>query len=63
MFFCCFGVLFFWYFWFWVFGLLRDKGCCVVLGFCNTAMPLSVIVDSDVVEEAYLNCQKRSGRV
>ena len=43
--------------------LLRERGCCVLLRFSIAAMPLSVRVDSDVVEEAYLNCRKRSARV
>ena len=43
-------------------AVLRGKGllCFRVL---ITAAPLSVRVDSDVVEEACLNCPKRSGRV
>ena len=44
------------------FGCVKGKGllCFRVL---ITAAPLSIRVDSDVVEEACLNCPKRSGRV
>ena len=55
--------IWFWCFWyFWFFGCIKGKRllCFRVL---VTAAPLSIRVDSDVVEEAYLNCPKRSGRV
>ena len=69
-FFGIFGFGFFWYFWFGCFGILgfgflvvsRER---VVVYFrsLSTATPTSVRVDSDVVQQAYLNCPKRSGRV
>ena len=60
LFFFGFGV--FGIFGFGFFGCVKGKGllCFRVL---ITAAPLSVRVDSDVVEEACLNCPKRSGRV
>ena len=78
LFFLVFLVFWFWFFDFGVFvffgfgvfgifgfgffGCVKGKGllCFRVL---ITAAPLSVRVDSDVVEEACLNCPKRSGRV
>ena len=45
------------------FGFVKGKGLLCCLGFLITASPLCVRVDSDVVEEAYLKCRKRSGRV
>ena len=38
----------------------RERGC-YVLGFLIIAAPLGTRVDTDVVEEAYLNCRKHNG--
>ena len=65
-----FGFVFFSIFGFGVFGIVGFGffGCVTGKGLLCfrvliTAAPLSVRVDSDVVEEACLNCPKRSGRV
>ena len=61
---------FFWYFRFCFFGIfgfgflvVSREGGCYVLGFFVRAPPSGARVDTDVVEEAYLNCPKRRGRL
>ena len=40
---------------------MSREGGCYVLGFFVRAPPLGARVDTDVVEEAYLNCRKHNG--
>ena len=68
--FLVFLVLVFLVFLVWFFGILgfgflvvsRERVVVYFKSF-STATPISVRVDSDVVQQAYLNCPKRSGRV
>ena len=61
-FFGIFGFGVFGIFGFVFFGCVKGKGLLCFRVLITTA-PLSIRVDSDVVEEACLNCPKRSGRV
>ena len=63
LFFLVFVVLGFWALVVFGFGKGKAKGLLCCLRLLVTATSLGVSVDSDVVEEAYLNCAKRTGRV